>query len=109
MICASPEYLSRYGTPRSLDDLALHRCSVFRHPGTGKIFPWYVDVGGAIQTREFPPCSYERHRARNSGNTHWSGNWASVFAISRRAHPRRTAHSHPDRACGEPPPPICLL
>lgn len=55
IICASPEYLSRYGVPRSLDELALHRCSVFRHPGTGRIFPWYVDIGGEIQTREFPP------------------------------------------------------
>jgi DNA-binding transcriptional LysR family regulator len=55
IICASPEYLSRHGVPRSLDDLALHRCSVFRHPGTGKIFPWYVNVGDELQTREFPP------------------------------------------------------
>ncbi|SAK99114.1 LysR family transcriptional regulator [Caballeronia temeraria] len=55
IICASPGYLSRYGTPRSLDDLALHRCSVFRHPGTGKIFPWFVSVSGEVQTREFPP------------------------------------------------------
>jgi DNA-binding transcriptional LysR family regulator len=55
IICASPEFLSRHGLPRSLDDLALHCCSVFRHPGTGKIFPWYVNVDGEIQTREFPP------------------------------------------------------
>ena len=55
IICASPAYLQRYGTPRSLDDLSLHRCSVFRHPGTGQVFPWYVNIGGEIQTREFPP------------------------------------------------------
>jgi DNA-binding transcriptional LysR family regulator len=55
IICASPEYLARHGVPRSLDELALHRCSVFRHPGTGLVFPWYVNVGGEIQTREFPP------------------------------------------------------
>jgi DNA-binding transcriptional LysR family regulator len=55
IICASPEYLHRYGTPTSLEDLALHRCSVFRHPGTGQVFPWYVNIGGEIQKREFPP------------------------------------------------------
>lgn len=55
IICASPDYLSRHGVPRSLDELTLHRCSVFRHPGSGQIFPWYVDIGGEIQTREFPP------------------------------------------------------
>ncbi|MCL1030582.1 hypothetical protein [Serratia silvae] len=47
--------LSRHGVPRSLDELALHRCSVFRHPSSGQIFPWYVDIGGEIQTREFSP------------------------------------------------------
>jgi DNA-binding transcriptional LysR family regulator len=55
IICAAPEYLSRHGVPRSLDELGVHRCSVFRHPGTGQIFPWYVNIGGEIQTREFPP------------------------------------------------------
>ncbi|ELO0987933.1 LysR family transcriptional regulator [Citrobacter freundii] len=55
IICASPDYLRQHGTPRSLEELAFHRCSVFRHPGTGAIFPWYVNVEGEIQTREFPP------------------------------------------------------
>jgi DNA-binding transcriptional LysR family regulator len=55
IICASPEYLARYGIPRTLDELSLHRCSVFRHPGTGQIFPWYVDMSGEILTREFSP------------------------------------------------------
>lgn len=55
IICASPAYLRHYGTPLSLDELAFHRCSVFRHPGTNAIFPWYVNVDGEIQTREFPP------------------------------------------------------
>lgn len=55
IICASPAYLRAHGLPNSLDELAYHRCSVFRHPGTNVIFPWYVNIGGEIQTREFPP------------------------------------------------------
>lgn len=55
IICAAPEYLARHGTPQSLEELALHRCSVFRHPGTGQVFPWYVNINGEIQTREFAP------------------------------------------------------
>jgi len=42
LVCASPEYLERYGTPRSPDDLAQHNCLTttefamtweYRHPG----------------------------------------------------------------------------
>jgi DNA-binding transcriptional LysR family regulator len=29
VVCASPAYLKRFGTPRSLDDLAAHRCITF--------------------------------------------------------------------------------
>lgn len=55
IICAAPSYLKRYGMPTSLDDLASHRCSVFRHPTTGQIFPWYLNEDGAITQRQFPP------------------------------------------------------
>ncbi len=55
IICAAPSYLERYGMPTSLDDLASHRCSVFRHPTTGQIFPWYLNEGGEITQRQFPP------------------------------------------------------
>lgn len=45
IICAAPAYFQRYGVPDSLAALAAHRCSAFRHPGTGKIAPWYVRLG----------------------------------------------------------------
>lgn len=45
IICASPDYLRAYGAPESIADLPSHRCSVFRHPGTGQIVPWRVKVG----------------------------------------------------------------
>ena len=44
--CASPAYLRRHGTPATLADLASHRCSTYRNPGTGKVVPWRVSVGG---------------------------------------------------------------
>jgi DNA-binding transcriptional LysR family regulator len=33
-LCASPEYLARRGTPRSIADLALHACLMLRFPGS---------------------------------------------------------------------------
>lgn len=32
IICATPEYLQQHGAPSSLDALASHRCSGYRHP-----------------------------------------------------------------------------
>lgn len=61
LICATPDYLKAFGAPRSLDELAAHRCSVFRHPATGQVMPWYVRLGqeviehhvsGAISTND---------------------------------------------------------
>ncbi|WP_255991757.1 LysR family transcriptional regulator [Chitinolyticbacter albus] len=46
VICAAPAYLARYGMPQTLDELPAHRCSVFRHPGTGQLLPWFVQVAG---------------------------------------------------------------
>jgi DNA-binding transcriptional LysR family regulator len=51
VICAAPEYLKTYGTPRSLDELVGHRCSVFRHPATGQVMPWHVRVGQEVVHR----------------------------------------------------------
>ena len=55
IVCAAPAYLDRYGVPTSLDDLAEHRCSVFRHPATGKVAPWYLSVGGEVEHRHLSP------------------------------------------------------
>ncbi|HXD42619.1 MAG TPA: LysR family transcriptional regulator [Ramlibacter sp.] len=56
IICAAPAYLARYGAPANLDELAAHRCSVFRHPGTGKVVPWYVKVGDGVVTHDVVPA-----------------------------------------------------
>jgi DNA-binding transcriptional LysR family regulator len=54
--CASPEYLAAHGAPRSLHDLLFHRCSVFRHGGSGRPLPWYAMVDGQIVSRDIPPA-----------------------------------------------------
>jgi len=51
IVCASPAYLACHGVPSSLGELAEHRCSVFRHPTTGKVSPWYLTVQGEVEHR----------------------------------------------------------
>jgi DNA-binding transcriptional LysR family regulator len=56
IICAAPAYLARHGAPATLEELATHRCSAYRHPATGQIVPWYVKVGDAVVAREVVPA-----------------------------------------------------
>lgn len=56
IICASPSYLRKHGVPHTLHDLGLHRCSVFRHAGTGHLVPWHVNVGENIQEHLVRPA-----------------------------------------------------
>jgi DNA-binding transcriptional LysR family regulator len=59
VLCASPDYLARYGTPRRPDDLRQHECVVF--PPTAPKGAWTlhhrgrkhsIDVRGALETDE---------------------------------------------------------
>lgn len=56
IVCASPAYLERHGVPQRLDDLATHRCSVFRHPANGQVYPWFLNVDGEVVRRDLPPA-----------------------------------------------------
>ncbi len=58
VIVASPAYLARHGTPRSLDELQGHRCIDFERPRTGQAVPWEVVQGGVIVP--FTPASRVR-------------------------------------------------
>ncbi|MFG6459574.1 LysR family transcriptional regulator [Roseateles sp. BYS96W] len=56
LICASPEYLQQHGVPASLEDLSNHRCSAFRHPATGQVLAWYLNIDGEIVHRHVVPA-----------------------------------------------------
>jgi DNA-binding transcriptional LysR family regulator len=46
VVCASPAYLARHGTPSRRSELAGHRCTGYRQPGTGRPYPWEFEVKG---------------------------------------------------------------
>jgi DNA-binding transcriptional LysR family regulator len=56
IICAAPAYLAKCGAPDTLDDLALHRCSVYRNPNNGAVVPWNVKVDEALVDYQVPPA-----------------------------------------------------
>ena len=61
VVVATPAYLKRHGTPKSLDDLLAHECIQFERPSSGRRIPWTfrqdgedIDIvtTGAIATSE---------------------------------------------------------
>lgn len=56
MPCAAPSYLAAHGAPKTIDELAMHHCSMFRHPGTGRVLPWYFKVDDEVVSRDFSPA-----------------------------------------------------
>ncbi|RYF38982.1 MAG: LysR family transcriptional regulator, partial [Comamonadaceae bacterium] len=55
VVCAAPSYIARHGRPETIDDLAQHRCSGFRHPKTGKAMPWEFRIGDEIVSHTVTP------------------------------------------------------
>lgn len=56
IICAAPAYLALHGAPNTLEDLASHRCSVYRNPNTGTVLPWSVKLDDAFVDYPIPPA-----------------------------------------------------
>jgi LysR family transcriptional regulator for bpeEF and oprC len=44
VLCASPEYIRKYGAPRSIEDLKQHRAINYVYPNTGKPYQWQFDT-----------------------------------------------------------------
>jgi len=52
LVCASPNYLERRGEPIHPEELTQHNCILWKHPLTGRPFPWEFKVGGGTVTTE---------------------------------------------------------
>ncbi|MBB4866720.1 DNA-binding transcriptional LysR family regulator [Pseudomonas nitritireducens] len=48
VIVATPDYLTRAGTPQVPDDLAAHDCIQFELPSTGRRVPWTLRIDGEV-------------------------------------------------------------
>jgi DNA-binding transcriptional LysR family regulator len=56
IMCGTPGYIQKYGMLQSIEDLAAHRCSAFRHPTSGQVIPWFVKDGGEVVLRHISPA-----------------------------------------------------
>jgi DNA-binding transcriptional LysR family regulator len=56
VICASPQYVERFGAPKTPADLAHHRCIVFTAPGSDR-WPFKTAEGGLEQVNVSGPFS----------------------------------------------------
>ncbi|HEF5869644.1 TPA: LysR family transcriptional regulator [Burkholderia cenocepacia] len=54
IVCASPDYIERNGAPRTIDELAGHRCTGYRRANTGKLAQWQFRLGDEIVYRDVP-------------------------------------------------------
>jgi len=44
VLCASPQYLARHGTPTTIDELRQHRCINYVYPTSGRPYQWQFDT-----------------------------------------------------------------
>jgi len=54
VLCASPAYLAAHGVPRTVADLASHRCIVLRSDTTGRLRAWDLTLRG--RTQQYKPA-----------------------------------------------------
>ncbi len=57
LLCASPGYLARSGTPLAVRDLAQHAAVRFRHPDSGKLLDWPLDSHEEPRLRTVLACN----------------------------------------------------
>lgn len=56
-VFASPAYLKKEGTPRTVAELSRHRLIAFVHPRTGRVLPWIFAGGVEVLPSEQYRCS----------------------------------------------------
>lgn len=54
VLCATPGYLRRHGTPASVEDLRRHQCINFRSWITDRIIPWTFRQGEDVLAEDLP-------------------------------------------------------
>ena len=54
VLCATPAYLGRRGTPRDMEDLKQHCCINLRNWITGKVIPWTFEKASSVVTEDIP-------------------------------------------------------
>jgi len=55
IVCATPAYLKRHGTPPPRAARASHRCTAYRQPGSGKPMAWEFDIDGGTVFHHVQP------------------------------------------------------
>jgi DNA-binding transcriptional LysR family regulator len=78
-IFASPGYLARFGTPKTLPALKAHRCIQFVLPSTGRPMPWILRDHG--QDIDFNFRSASRVHEDVLGAVHWARAGGGLFQI----------------------------
>jgi len=63
LVCGTPAYFEKHGVPKSLADLAAHRCTAYRNPGTGLVVPWHLKVGDQAVDQPVVPALYSNDEA----------------------------------------------
>ncbi|WP_028603847.1 LysR family transcriptional regulator [Ottowia thiooxydans] len=58
IICAAPRYLEQHGAPDTIEQLANHRCSVFRNTITDRPLPWRLSNGDTVIEQDVPAAFY---------------------------------------------------
>lgn len=50
VVCASPEFLARFGEPQTPEELIDYNCLGYLSPGTGRLRPWTMENGAQSHT-----------------------------------------------------------
>lgn len=102
LLCASTEYLKRYGTPMTMEDLKSHRCINLRDPRTGKIYPWTFRNKDQIIKMDLHGClsvnDTETHRRailNGAGIGQISSFFAAPFLREKRLKPLLIGYTAP--------------